>query len=123
VVTAQLNQVLEFVNSTAIPVATVSGDVQLNLTGPWAASAPTWVWRGYSTPSTEPECFPYCGNSSEAGVINWEEIFCNDWPGGGTSYWWGQNLTSYVAFWTLTNDSDTVSINMSVIVTPLNACP
>jgi hypothetical protein len=120
--TLQLDNVLEFVNRTAFPAVTVWGDVQLNLTGPWSASAPTWVWHGYSTPYNVPACYPYCGNSSQAGVINWEEIFCTDWPGGGTSYWGSQNLTSYVVFWTLPNASDAVSFNVTAVVTPLNAC-
>jgi hypothetical protein len=121
--TVQFDSVLEFVNHTSFPVATVRGDVQLNLTGPWSASAPTWVWHGYSTPYSVPACYPYCGNASQGGVINWEEIFCTDWPGGGTSYWWGQNLTSYVVFWTSPNASDTVSIDLTAVVTALNVCP
>jgi len=122
--TVQFDHLLEFVNYTYLPLATVSGDVQLNVTGNWSASEPTWVWRGWSEFYSVPECYPYCGNSSEAGVINWGETFCTNWPGGGTSYPLGQeNLTAYAVFWTLPDSGDTVSVNLTTEATTLSACP
>lgn len=122
--TVEFDNVVAFVNSTAFPVATVWGDVHVNLTGSWSASGPTWVWQGYSGFYSVPECYPYCGNSSEAGVISWGETFCTNWPGGGTSYWPGENnLTTFVVFWAPPSVSDTVSINLTAVVSPLNVCP
>jgi hypothetical protein len=120
--TTHIDEVLHFVDSEQVPVATVWGDVHVNLTGRWSASAPTWQVRDYSGFYSVPPCWPRCGNSSESGVVNWTEDFCTNWPGGGTSYFLGPTLTFYLVFSANSNASDTVWTHLTLVVTPSSAC-
>ncbi len=119
---AQIDKTMEFVDYDWVAVTTVWGDVHVNMTGSWTASAPSWQWWGYSGLNNEPACYPRCGNGSTGGVIGFSEDFCVQWPGGGTNYYWGTTMTIYIAFAAPPNASDTVRLAMTLVVTHSTVC-
>jgi hypothetical protein len=113
---------LWFTGVTWVPAVTVSGDVHVRITGTWTSSSDTWFATGSSVPFFPPACWPRCGNASTAGVINITQDECTTWPGGGTSYFEGTNITLYVVFASKPGVDNVVWLNMATVVTPSTAC-
>lgn len=115
---------LVFTNERSIGLVNVSGDVHVNVTGSWGASSPTWQTWGYNPPFPVGvfACYPYCGNSSIGGAINYSSDFCTSWLGGGTSYANGRNVTLLIVFATGPIVPDFVSFHVESDITPSDAC-
>jgi hypothetical protein len=116
------DETLEFTDSAGLAFATVWGNVHLNLTGSWTASAPTWQTTYTSGTSSESPCWPRCGNATQSGEINWTADLSIELTGGGTSYQWGPTMTFYLQFAGRPSSPDSVQIHLTLIVTPTSQC-
>jgi hypothetical protein len=113
---------VQFTYSDILPLLNVTGDVHVNMTGSWAASAQTWqAWDyiGYHLSS----CYPRCGNSSISGTISYSQDFCTKWPDGTSSYGAARPYQIiFVWFATQPNVNDTVGFQLQWDITGSTVC-